>query len=125
MSDNETSVQSAPASAPAKRTRGPRSDLTAGDITTLYRLSRGNMDQVREAVSEHSEAVVAAALKALHKTNPSLAADLGFVELPKDELAVDFRRGVFVHLADFGVAKGTIVKVSRPGDGTVVLTPVL
>jgi hypothetical protein len=100
----------------AKRVRGPRAALTAGDIQKAFQLSRGSLDFIKSVMAEHPAEVQASALIALAKTNPELAAQLGHRVLPKDELAVDFRRGVFVHLADMGVEKGDTVKVSRSGN---------
>jgi hypothetical protein len=104
-----------------KRVRGPRAALTAGDLQKAYQLSRGSLSFVKEVMAEHPQEVQAAALAALAKTNDELAGALGHKVLPKDELAVDFRRGVFVHLADLGVEKGDTVKVSRDGK-KVILT---
>ena len=122
MSDQQTQTEET--STKAKRTRGPRSPLTAGDIVNAMRFAKGRVADVRafldDAVQEHGEEVVTKALATLAKDNPELSASLGYVSLPKDEAMVDFRNGIFLSLKELGAVKGSIAKLERTATSVTV-----
>lgn len=121
MSDTtvvETSTESTAAEAPAKRTRGPRAPLTAGVIQQAYRLMKGNVAAVQEAMSEHPAEMQEKALAGLAKVNPELAEQLGFKVLPKTQCKVNDKRCVILGLAGFGFEPGDVLSIES--DGTSV-----
>lgn len=122
VTTESTETQATETAAPVKekRTRGPRSELTAGDLQQAFRLSRGDIEFVKGAMEGHSVEVQQAALKNLAKVNAELATELGYAVVPKDEAEVDFRRGVFVHLAHLNAEKGDRVKLEQIDDGVIV-----
>lgn len=115
MSDTNAAVDTA--EKPARKPRGPRGEITVGDLKAAYRLmGRAGLDQIM-AAHQGSDAL-AKALKLFAREEPAVAEILGL----KDAVEVDFRNGVFVHLAALGAKKGDKVKVTQTDENTVTLT---
>ncbi len=120
---SESTVVETVTETPVKKTRGPRDPLTAGSIQLAFRLMRGNLAAVQDAMDQYPEAMQHKALASLAKVNPDLAGALGFKVIPKSEVEVNDKRCVILGLGGFGFQPGQRLHIESDGE-TVTLRKV-